>query len=62
MSQYICKFVVVNTIPTSTTSADSLSIQMTAEYGNEGFELTSVIPIPNTNPPGMLLVFQKMMP
>lgn len=59
MSQYACKFVVINTMPTDTTSADSLSIQVTRDYGNNGWELISVTPIPNTNPTGMLLTFQK---
>lgn len=60
MSQYACKFVVINTMPTTTTSADSLSIQVDRDYGNNGWELISVTPIPNTSPPGMLLTFQKV--
>lgn len=60
MSQYACKFVVINAMPTDTTSADSLSIQVTKDYGNNGLELISVTPIPNTDPPGMLLTFQKV--
>lgn len=59
MCQWISKFVVINTMPTNTTSADSLSIQVTNDYGNQGLELVSVTPIPNTNPPGMLLAFKK---
>lgn len=59
MSQYAYKFVVINTIPTNTESADSLSIQMNMDYGNNGWAIVSVAPIPSTNPPGMLLTFQK---
>lgn len=48
MSQYAFKFVVINTMPTDTASADSLSIQMTRDYGSNELELISVTPIPNT--------------
>ncbi len=59
MNQYAYKFVVINTMPTNTESADSLSIQMNMDYGNNGWELVSVAPIPLTSPPGMLLTLQK---
>ena len=59
MSQYACKFVVINTMPANTESADSLSIQMNKEFGNNEWALVNVTPITSANPPGMLLVFQK---
>ncbi|MGZ8190757.1 MAG: hypothetical protein ACXWTS_05950 [Methylococcaceae bacterium] len=59
MNKYNYKFVVINQMPTSTTSADNLSIQMTLDFGKEGWELISVTAIPNSSPPGMLLTFQK---
>ena len=59
MSIYNFKFVVVNEIPTSKDKADQLSIQMTLEFGRDGWTLVGTSPIPNTNPPGMLLTFQK---
>ena len=60
MNQYNYKFVVVNEIPTGTTPADNLSIQMTRDYGRDGWELVSVMAIPAS--PGMLLTFQKSIP
>ena len=59
MNQYAYKFVVINTMPNNTELADSLSIQMNMEYGNNGWELVGVAPIPSTSPPGILLTFQK---
>lgn len=62
MRQYACKFVVINSMPVNTEAADSLSIQMNKEFGNNGWELVNVAPFSSTNPPGMLLTFQKEVP
>ena len=59
MNKYNYKFVVINQMPTSTAAADNLSIQMTLDFGKEGWELISTTAIPNSSPPGMLLTFQK---
>ena len=59
MDKYNVKFVVINEIPTNTNSANNLSIQMTRDFGREGWALVSVAAIPLTSPPGMLLTFQK---
>ena len=59
MDKYNFKFVVVNEIPTNTIEANNLSIQMTRDYGRDGWQLVSVVSIPETMPPGMLLTFQK---
>ncbi len=58
MDKFNFKFVVVNQMPTTTSSADNLSIQMSRDYGRDGWELVSVTPIPGTSPPGILLTFQ----
>lgn len=57
MNQYNYKFIVINEIPTGTTQADNLSIQMTRDFGRDGWELINVIAI--TASSGMLLTFQK---
>ena len=59
MNKYNYKFVVINQMPTSRVLADNLSIQMTLDYGGDGWELIAVTAIPDTHPPGMLLTFQK---
>jgi hypothetical protein len=59
MDTYNYKFVVINEMPTSTTPADNLSILMTRDFGRNGWELVGVTTIPSTDPPGMLLTFQK---
>ncbi|MBK8814535.1 MAG: hypothetical protein IPN42_03050 [Methylococcaceae bacterium] len=59
MSKNNFKFVVVNQIPTGTAAADNLSIQMSRDYGREGWTLVAVTPIPDSSPPGMMLSFQK---
>jgi len=53
------KFVVINKIPVSTAEANDLSTQIAIAQGSEGWELVSVMHIPNSNPTGMLLSFQK---
>lgn len=60
MTQYNYKFVVINEIPTGTTPADNLSIQLTRDYGREGWELVDIMAIPNSR--GLLLTLQKTIP
>lgn len=60
MNNYNYKFVVINEMPTSTTSANNLSIQMSRDYGQNGWELVSVTAIPDSSPQEMLLTFQKI--
>jgi hypothetical protein len=59
MDKYNYKFVVINEMPASASSADNLSILMTRDFGRNGWELVGVTAIPGTQPPGMLLTFQK---
>jgi hypothetical protein len=59
MDKYNYKFVVINEMPINNNSADNLSIQMSRDFGREGWELVSVTTIPLSSPPGMLLTFQK---
>ena len=59
MSKYALKFELITEIPINNDSANRLARQMNEKYGEKGWELTSVTPIPNTNPSGMLLTFQK---
>ena len=59
MRTYSIKFVVVNQIPTTTTQADQLSIQMTTNHGSQGWQLVSMLSLPGG---GLLLTFQKETP
>lgn len=54
---YAYAFEVRNKIPTSTEEADNLGLDLNQNYGDEGWELVSVTPIPNSA--GMLLAFKK---
>ncbi len=59
MTKY--KFVLFNSIPTTTDEADKLSNSMTLELGEEDWSLvsTNVIQIKNRDIPGLFLSFQK---
>lgn len=58
MSEYAYRFT-IKEMPTSDDLANQLSDEMGEKYGLEGFQLFAVTPIPNSNPPGLLLSFQK---
>ena len=58
MSTYAYLFK-IKEFPTSADLANRLSDEMIEDYGIEGFQLIAVTPIPNSDPPGILLSFQK---
>lgn len=55
--KYAYSFEVRNKIPTNTDEAGNLGRDVNRDYGDEGWELVSVTPIPNSA--GMLLAFKK---
>ena len=59
MSKFVYNFVVIDEMPTNLQSTTELSVAMSNKYGSDGWELVSVTPISSTNPPGMLISFQK---
>lgn len=58
MPEYAYHFVIVE-IPRNETNTTQLSLGMSNKYGADGCELISTTPIPNSNPPSMLLAFQQ---
>lgn len=58
MNQFAFQFT-IKEIPDSADSSDRLSSILTEDFGIDGFKLIAVTPIPHTNPPSMLLSFQK---
>jgi hypothetical protein len=56
MAKYNIKFVVINQIPTGTDEADRLSLQMTQDFGLDGWQLVSSLGLSGN---GLLLTFQK---
>jgi len=58
MPEYAYHFTIVE-IPKNETNTTQLSLEMSNRYGVDGCELISIIPIPNSNPPSMLLAFQQ---
>ncbi len=56
--EYEYHFAIVET-PKNEVDTTKLSRKMSEKYGEEGCELISITPIPNSNPPSLLFAFQQ---
>ncbi len=57
--KYGFNVVIVNSAPSTQSEADSFAIQLTQDYGSNGWQLASVLPIAGG---ALLLIFQKEFP
>ncbi len=53
---YGFKIVIVNSTPSKQSEADNFAIQLTQDYGSNGWQLASALPIAGG---ALLLIFQK---